>query len=286
MKRIAVAVMMLVLGAPNLSAQEAGFRKTLVVSAFAGGVTGGELWTISRQPLLMINDALTPVGTDTLSLARSAGGGITIGSSAVLFLSPRLGVGAEVSYIGPGQDDGCEIVFAGTPSPGSPEARTFNDRLCEALDSRGGTIGSISVLAEGRFVILPRARFRPYLRLGAGFTDLGRSTAEVSVRFLGADLDGNGTPNLIDRPIILDDRSSTAGPTFGFGLGASVPVSRTYSFRVEIRDQLFRRPVPDGPADLLAMVRVRTEWFHNPSLIVGLSLNMQQAAGRTIRERR
>jgi hypothetical protein len=219
------------------------------------------------------------VGLDTFRLARSVGRGLTVGGSVTLFLTDAIGIGGDISYTGPAQDDVCEIVFRGTPSPGSAEARGFNDELCANISNRNSTLGAISLMVDAMIQPFPNTAIRPYIRFSAGITDPGRSSAEMSAFVTGPDIDGNGIPNTVDRPLILDDVTTTAGLTYGGGIGFMIPFSTGYVLRFEARDQLFHRAVPTGPANLLNVGPISKEWAHTPSFIVGIGVSMRRFGG-------
>ncbi len=277
------AMTLLILWTAVSSAQEPAPEPKLLISGFAGGVRGDDLWEVGNQPVLLINNQLTVVGVDTFALTRNTGRGITAGGTATLFVNQFVGLGGEVSYTGPAQKDRCEIVFADTPSPGSPEARGFNDQFCADIDRENNTFGAISLLLDITLRPLPTAAVRPYLRVGGGITDLGRSSAAVAGQAPASDLNGDGFLDNVDRPIIIDDETSTAGLTANYGFGLMIPAKNGYFFRIEIRDQIYNRAVVRSAANVLGEAEISKDWTHTPSLIVGVGITMQQRRGRTSR---
>src|SRR5688572_8706093 len=86
------------------SVAQVGPEPNLVLTLFGGAVTGGNIWTIERQPVCLM-PSCAPY--DTLRLARDLTSSITIGVAMSYFPTPKFGLQGEVAYLGLPLRDGC-----------------------------------------------------------------------------------------------------------------------------------------------------------------------------------
>jgi len=239
----------------------------LLLTIMGGASTGGTLYSTIHQPLPLVED---PSAIDTVRLARALTSGILLGASATYFPNSSLGLTAEVSFLGFGRDDTCEMVYT---SP-SPARAGWNEQVCSNISAATGAASTIAFEIGGTYRMFPRGAVKPYLLAHAGFTARSASTVEVS----GAFVDADGV--IRDRQIIMDQGSSSVDPSAVFGIGVMVPFAAGYQARLEFRDRLMFADRITGPADALGRAPTESTLINSLGLIVMLDIVFEQRRGR------
>jgi hypothetical protein len=85
---------------------------------------------------------------------------------------------------------------------------------------------------------------------------------------------------LRDRPVILDDRTTSVHPMFVGALGVMFSLGSGYQLRAELRDNLMLLERPTGPANELARVNKESFWSHVPAIVFGFDIVLQKKRGR------
>ena len=145
----------LLLAATVPAAAQTGSQPNLVLTIFGGAVTGHHLWTVGKQPLSVLGSS--PTKYDTLRLSRSINSSLVLGATATYFLSPHVGVHAEISYMGLPMDSGCDSLFL---HPDSIAGNTIdlrrNAQMCDNIRSQSASGGAITIFGGVTLRAAPR----------------------------------------------------------------------------------------------------------------------------------
>jgi hypothetical protein len=237
---------------------QVGPEPNLVLTLFGGAVTGGNIWTIERQPVCLM-PSCSPY--DTLRLARDLSSSITIGVAMSYFLTPKFGIQGEVAYLGLPLRDACAVVGAGTQ-------RTAE--VCGNIQGASHTTGSVSFLASALFRVIPRASLSPYLRAGWGVVTIDQSTIDVA----GPDASGQVYQ------VIRDDSPRRLALSLVFGGGVTFALGPGYQFRLEVRDVVAGFERMTGAADNLGFPPIGSRSYHHLALSMGLDVVLERKRGR------
>lgn len=267
--RLATCAALLLAGVSTAVAQSPSSSQ-LVLTILGGAVTGHSLWAIPIQPLAIIDDQTgQPTGVeDTLRLGREVTSSIVVGASATYFVSPYLGIHAEISYLGLPFDDSCSGVF-------HQDSLQKNQRACNDVQSRSGAGGAVSLFAGATLRATPFRALTPYLRASIGIVGQPHSSVEVT---------GNYFTTLGPQPVsIVDDPSPRhASLMFGLAVGLTTPVSKNggYQFRLEARDIITSFERVTGQANALLVAPTATRSYHHLSLTLALDIVLEKKRGR------
>ncbi|MGH7673833.1 MAG: hypothetical protein ACREMV_01060 [Gemmatimonadales bacterium] len=256
----------LLLAAAPLSrpaAAQQGPEVNLVLSFFGGAVNGHELWSVPRQPVVVIGSI--PATHDTMSLSRATTSGFTAGFSATYYRGGHFGWHVEIVYAEHSFDDGCLMLSA------APDPR--NDELCQSIraESHGG--GVVSITAGVSLRATTRGWIIPYARGTVGIASYSSSTVEVAGFFTSG-----GNPS--ERVIILDNDASRVSPTATVAAGLAAVLGSSTQLRLELRDLVAGETVLTGPADALGRAPTDTRVSHHLSLSIGLDVILERKRGR------
>ena len=240
----------------------------LILSLFGGVAAGRDIWTVARQPLLVLGTELAPQ-YDTLRLSRQLHPGLVLGLSGTVFRSARLGLSAEMVFLGLSTEDRCTLVYE------NPDASSRNSQLCGNISSSGVTPTTVAFSVGGVVRPLPRVAVSPYLRAQAGIA--AQSGSFVAV--VGSFVEG-GTR--LSRIVINDKAGGRVAPTVGAAAGIMVPTGPGNQLRLEMRDQILFPQRVTGPASDLNQATAPTAAFalHSVSLTVALDVVLEQKRGR------
>jgi hypothetical protein len=239
----------------------------LLLTIMGGATTGSTLYSTIHQPLLLLED---PTARDTIRLARELTTSILLGASATYFPSPDLGLTAEISFLGFGRDDTCDMVYV---SPTDARAG-WNEQVCRNISATTGAASTITFGVGATYRLFPRGGVKPYLLAHAGLTTRSASTVEVSGTFI----DGSGITR--DRLIIEDPGFSSVDPSAVFGLGVMMPFAAGYQARLEFRDRLMFVDRVTGPADALGRAPTESTLINSLGLAIMLDIVLEQRRGR------
>ena len=263
--RIATFVFLALAGVSSVAAQTQS-RAQIELTILGGAVSGHSLWQVGKQPVAVGSSG----ESDTLALGREVTSSIVIGAGATYFVSPHLGVHAEISYIGLPFDDSCTRVYV-APSDTAGQLRD----ACNDIQSRSGSGGAISLFAGATFRLAPHHALSPYLRGSVGVVSQPHSSVEMSGDYLTV----LGPVSIL---VIADPSPRHATPLIGLALGLTTPVSKSggYQFRLEARDMItsFERVI--GPANSALVAPTASRYYHHIGLTLGLDVVLEKARGR------
>jgi len=263
--RLTTCALLLLAGVSTAAAQTPS-RSQLVLTILGGAVGGHSLWTVPKQPLLSLVDSGQ---FDTLRLSREITSSIVVGASATYFLSPHVGVHAEISYLGLPNDDSCTVLH-----------QTPNDSLvpevCSDIQSRSGAGGAISLFVGATLRATPERALSPYFRGNVGIVGMPHSRVEVV---------GNYLTSFGPQPIVvIADRSPRrAAPLFGLAVGVTTPIGkdRGYQFRLEVRDVITSIERVTGAADPSTFIApTASKSYHHFAVTIGLDVVLERGRGR------
>jgi hypothetical protein len=133
----------------------------------------------------------------------------------------------------------------------------------------------VGITIGGAARLVPQHPVSPYVRLQGGIGIRSWSIVSMSGRYQS----GN---QFRDRPVLLDDRTTSVQPMFVGALGVMFSLGSGYQLRAELRDNLMLLERPTGPADEQARVPVSKEsfWSHVPALVFGFDIVLESRRGR------
>lgn len=254
---------------PHAASAQTGSEPRLVFSFFGGIAKGPKLYDIPSQPLALVFQ--TDV-FDTLALRRRLTTAPTVGMNATLYQPSGFGLVAEIVYVGLRIDDGCDMVFEHT----DPQVR--NRQVCNDITQRVLTVSNVGITLGGAFRPWGRNPVSPYARLQGGIGIRSTSIVETVGRYNAVGSDGVVRPT--ERVVIRDDSDVAVKPFFAGALGLDFALGSGYLIRAEIRDQLILLERPTGPADELARTSTESFWGHQPALLFGFGIVLEQKRGR------
>ncbi len=268
--RAFVFAMLALSGAWSQSSAQTGQQPNIILTIFAGAATGHNLWSIAKQPLLVMNS--NPTQYDTVRLDQSIGSSIIAGASATYFPSPHIGVHVELSYLGLPVDAGCDSVFF------HPDVDRKNAQTCDDIRGRSSDGGAIAIFGGVTFRAASRRAISPYARLNLGFVNESRSTIEV----VGEYVDASG-PHV--QEVISDPQPRRTSVLLGAAVGFTRPISPGYQFRWEARDQLVEQARLTGPATVPLPAGgvtgpTASRLYHHFSMILALDVVLEKKRGR------
>ncbi|MGH7520504.1 MAG: hypothetical protein ACREMI_04415 [Gemmatimonadales bacterium] len=265
--RLATCAALLLAGVSTAAAQSPSSSQ-LVLTILGGAVGGHRLWDVSKQPLA----SLVRVDSgqfDTLRLSREITSSIVVGASATYFVSSKVGIHAEISYLGLPNDDGCTLLH-----------RTPNDSLvpavCNDIQSHSGSGGAISLFLGATVRAAAQRGLSPYLRASIGLVGMPHSKVAV----VGSYLTSLGP---VPVGAIDDPNPRNAAPLLGLAAGVTTPVSKAgaYQFRLELRDVITSIERVTGPADAGTRIApTASRFYHHFALTIGLDVVLEKKRGR------
>ncbi len=246
------------------AAAQTGSESNLVLTILAGTTTGHPLWTVAKQPL-------TVLGTtqyDTLELSRQIGSSIVLGATGTYFISPHLGLHAELSYLGLPLDSHCRGLTYNTDSENK------NEQLCDDIDAQKPEGGAIAIFAGVTLRAASRRAFSPYVAGSLGIVNQARSTLVTEGGFVTAA--GPQPPRLV----IADPNPRETSFMVGVGAGFTSSLGPGYQFRFEVRDVVTSLDRLVGPANGLGVGPKATRSYHHFALTLGLGVVLERKRGR------
>jgi hypothetical protein len=246
------------------AAAQTSSRPSVVLTILAGAVTGHDLWSIPKQPLLVEGTA----NHDTLAMSRAIGASLILGASGTYFLTQNVGIHAELSYLGLPLDSSCRLL-----PPKQADFEDKNQQICDNFQAEAGAGGAIAVFLGVTLRAGSERAFSPYVRGNVGLVNLGRSTVEV----VGAYVAGVGPQ---ERQIVRDPSPRHRSLMFGLAAGFTTPLSPGYQVRIEVRDIITTLDRLTGPANDLAAAPIGSRAYHHLGLALGLDIVLEKSRGR------
>jgi hypothetical protein len=262
--------MLVLSGAWSQATAQVNEQPNIILTIFAGAQTGHALWSIAKQPLLVMNS--NPTQYDTIGLNQSIGSSIIVGASATYFPSPHVGVHLELSYLGLPVDAGCDSVFF------QPDIDRKNAQTCDDIRQRASDGGAIAIFGGVTLRAASRRAISPYARLDLGFVNESRSTIEV----VGQYVDASG-PHV--QEVISDPQPRRTAALLGAAIGFTRAISPGYQFRWEGRDLLVEQARLTGPATTPLPAGgftgpITSRLYHHFSMILALDVVLEKKRGR------
>jgi hypothetical protein len=262
-----------VAAAPTGAAAQTGSEASLVLTIFAGTVTGHTLWTVERQPLSVLGSS--PTRYDTLRIVRSTNSSLMLGATGTYFVTPHVGFHVEISYMGLGFDSDCSALFLNPDSSvGGTIDQRRNGQVCDDIQSQGVSGGAISVFGGVTLRAASRGSFSPYVRGNIGFVNLSQTSIDVAGAFVDTD-------NQVKiRQVVLDQNPRRTSFLLGVAAGFTSPVGPGYQFRLEIRDQIIQFDRLTGPGSAAGANPIARKGYHHFALALGLDVVLERKRGR------
>jgi len=263
---VAAAAFLIATTAPTapLAAQE-GAQPRLFFTINAGVVFGGDLWTVDRQPVVIIGGA---GAFDTMRISRQLTPGLAAGLTATLYTSPHFGFSFEATHLGQKTDDNCTMISENTAL--DPQRRNF--QTCQSISQIERSVATTGFYLGANYRFAPRGAFSPYLRLQGGVTIRSSSVVETFGAFVA-----DGAP--LERLIIRDPEGTVVAPTAAIAAGVMVPLSAGYSASFEIRDHLIQMQRVTGPA-VVGIAPTENFYMHAFAVTFGFSIVLEKKRGR------
>ncbi|HEX5635170.1 MAG TPA: hypothetical protein VFX50_18125 [Gemmatimonadales bacterium] len=238
-----------------------GDQARLIFSVTGGYAFGHSLWAVNGQPV--IQDGFT----DLLSLERNLTGTWTAGLAATYFRGPNLGFTVDAHLVDLRYEDSCRLL--------SNSGSELNPQICQSIDGETNSAMSAALSAGVILRAASRQVVSPYARLQVGGFFGNLNTTAVT----GSYLTPSGEPSFVF--VYPGGSNSQFTPTFAFGAGITVPISRAYHFRLEGRASTFGLQVVDG-ATLAQDVEppTSTQYLTQFSLHAGIDLVLERKRGR------
>lgn len=242
---------------------QTGSQPTLVLTIFGGAVTGHDLWRVDKQPFTVLNTTTY----DTLELGRSIASSLVLGLTGTYFLSPHVGVHAELSYLGLPNDGHCRGVFY------NPDSENKNEQLCDSIEGQATEGGAIAIFGGVTLRTASRRTFSPFLAGSFGIVHHPRSTIAMEGSFLSA-------TGVETRLVLADPNPKKTTLMLGAGVGFTTTLGPGYQLRLEIRDVVTSLERLAGPANALGIGPKTTRMYHHFALRLGLDVVLERSRGR------
>lgn len=250
----------LILLTSPLAAQQAD-QARVIITVGAGYVGGGDLWSVTGQPIRVGGGFV-----DTLDLSRRFSSGLGVMFSGTYFPGDHLGFNGEALLLGLGSEDNCTIGFT------SGDVETAE--ICSSINSANRGATAVALSAGLVYRVASHDQISPYARLNLGFTVTQQSAIKVTGQH-------NTPQGPSDVPIYTDASPDRLHPYVGLGLGVTAVAGKGYQFRLEIRDNYLRVPVPAGPTIHEALEpNTVTRGKHIFSLMLGFDVVLERKRGR------
>lgn len=250
----------LALVAAPLAGQATNDEARLTVGVGFGYIGGSSLWQVPNQPIFANSGR-----TDQFNLVRDLRGNLTFTGQLTYFPRPNFGWTGEVTYLGLGTTDGCNIVV--------DNGDTFNREACASLSGKERAASAVSAMGGGVYRFSSRGDVQPYLRGTVGIALVPRSTTAVTAFF--------GQDNLNGLVIYLEDDSKAVKPMGALSIGLATAPSSGYQFRFEARATAVQLVSVSGPSELGSpLPPTESKWVVLPSFIVAFDVVLEKRRGR------
>ena len=242
------------------SAQRSGDRSRLVFTISGAYIGGKGLWTVGSQP---IQD---PPVQDDFFLSRSITGSFGASLAATYYKGEHVGLNADAFLIGLGFDDTCRL--------NTPAQSTFSRDVCNDIDQQDKSAAAVVLSVGGVFRFASRELISPFARVGAGILISNQSSVKI---------EGEGQTNAGRALLIVydDDNDTRVSPAIQLGVGATVPMSKGFHLRWEVRDNIVgvERVTAATPVPRIEPPHERA-YKHLFSVLIGVDVILERQPGR------
>jgi hypothetical protein len=252
------AVAVLLASPPTAAvAQKTGDEARIIFTISGAYIQGRGLWTVPSQP---VQD---PPFQDNFVLSRSIKANIGAGFSGAYFPGEHFGLTADFFLLGLGYDDSCRIL-------GTAESQR-NLEVCNNLDDEEKSAAAVTVSVGGNVRFFPREFISPFVRANVGVLFSNQSSV----------LTQGVTNSGVLLTIFDDSKRSRVSPALALGVGATMPISRGYHLRWEVRDNIVGIEAVTG-----ATAAPRFEppherrYKHMFSVLIGVDVILERSRGR------
>ena len=244
----------------GLEAQKTTDEARIVFTVGAGYVGGGDLWSVSNQPIRVSGGFM-----DTLGLSRTLRPGLGAVFSGTYFPGSHFGFGGEVLLLGLGTEDGCTVEF----TSGDPDTQ----EICSSIASMDRRATSVALSGALVYRLMSKQTISPYFRLNLGAVITQQSLIKVTGEH-------NTSQGPADVPIYTDDSPDRVHPYVGLGFGMTAAAGKGYQLRFEVRDNYVRLPIPAGATIHEALEpETATKGKHIFSLMIGFDIVLERKRG-------
>ena len=256
--RDVAALAALLAAAPTAAAaQRTGDQARIIFTVSGAYIQGRGLWTVPIQP---VQDP--PFG-DNFSLNRSIKANFGAGFSGAYFAGEHVGLTADFFLLGLGYDDACRIL-------GTPESAR-NVQVCRDIDEQEKSAAAVTVSAGANFRFFSREFVSPFARASVGLLFSNQS----SVLTQGVSNSG------VLLTVFEDEKRTRVSPALALGVGATMPISRGYHLRWEVRDNIVGIEAVTGPTSAPRFEPPHERRYkHMFSVLIGVDVVLERNRGR------
>jgi hypothetical protein len=257
----AVTASLLAAQVSPLAAQRTGDRARLIFTVSGAYIQGRGLWTVPNQPINQSVDDTTSL-VDNMVLGRSVNRTFGAGLSGMYFAGEHVGFTADAFLLGLGYDDSCRL----TP----PVESSRNQQICDDIDQQEKSAAAATLSVGAVFRAFSRELISPFARVNVGLLFSNQSSVLVQ---------GNLGQTLV--PIYEDSKRTRVSPSLAIGIGASMPIARTYHLRWEIRDNIVGIESVTGPIAQRGFEPPHERRYkHLFSVLVGIDVVLERNRGK------
>ena len=250
------AILLSALPAPALG-QRTGDQARIIFTVSGSYIQGRGLWSVPSQPVQ------EPPFVDNFAVGRSIKANFGAGFSGAYFAGEHVGLTADFFLLGLGYDDSCRIL-------GTPQSERNVD-VCEDIDEQEKSAAAVTVSAGANFRFFSREFISPFIRANAGLLFANQS----SVLTQGVTNEG------VLLTIFEDEKRTRVSPAFALGVGATMPLSRSYHLRWEVRDNIVGLEAVTGPTSAPRFEPPHERRYkHMFSVLIGIDVVLERNRGR------
>lgn len=258
MRREGLGILALVLMAAPTASQGRDDRVRL--SFAAGFVAGSPLWTVARQPELVIGTAgFSQPRYDTLAIERRLAPGPTLSLGAEWFLTRHVGVGAQAVFVSPQLETTCRVVYEDL----SVDTTRLNRAVCVSAGAARRAATFLTLDVAGLVRAPPEWLYVPYVSAGV----------DVMIRQFSAVGVSGIRPDGRVQDLYADPGVTGAHPAVHAALGATTALADNWLLRLEVTDRLTRLPnITAAPPTDPLNPPTEGRWRNLMSIAFGLSI--------------
>ena len=266
--RLLRVLAVLSLAAAPLAAQSRE-EPSMAFTISGGMATGGDLWRIPRQELLVSGST-----RDTVGLARRLRPGITASLGMSYYRSPHFGLNAEIAYFGLGTESSCSPPAAGfAAGPNS-----VNAKACTSVQGQHQSSGVIGFMAGATYRFFRTESVQPYVRVNAGVGLVSNSFIQT-VGIVHDTTTCTTSDRICAYPLLAERNRPGATWLVSLAGGFSYPLGPGYRVRMEGRDLILTLPVATGPAPFPnpgSFVPTKNIVKHIPAFMIGFDVLLER----------
>jgi hypothetical protein len=254
-----LAAVAALLAAPSTAAvaQRTGDEARIIFTVSGAYIQGRGLWTVPTQPVQ------EPPFVDDFVLSRSIKANFGAGFSGAYFAGEHVGLTADFFLLGLGYDDSCRIL-------GTPESQR-NVEVCDDIDEQEKSAAAVTVSAGANFRFFSREFISPFARANVGLLFSNQS----SVLTQGVSNEG------VLLTVFEDEKRTRVSPALALGVGATMPISRSYHLRWEVRDNIVGIEAVTGPTTAPRFEPPHERRYkHMFSVLIGIDVVLERSRGR------